>query len=79
MPVERTAKTKLPSREASRETTAFHISGLSITFGIVVLISNILLHLFGFDELIIEKGAKPFYPIFAVKLEFEYFSQGQLR
>src|SRR6267142_6068737 len=43
MPVDRTAKTKLPSRDASRASTAFHSSGLVIMFGTVVESCNIFI------------------------------------
>jgi len=45
MPVERTAKTKLPSREASRASTAFQSSGWFIIAGMFWVNCNIVLHL----------------------------------
>jgi hypothetical protein len=43
MPVDRTAKTKLPSCEASRASTAFHSSGLFIIAATLVDNCNIVL------------------------------------
>jgi hypothetical protein len=53
MPVDFTAKTKLPSRELSRASTAFHISGLLFTSAIVVIACSISFYLVEFDEAMI--------------------------